>query len=455
MRPLSFIQIRGQDGDEVDHVLRGDEKTKSEVRDEAYGLPMNLINILENPNNWIKRNLHGKHERNGRYYYAKMHQNPMEYRNTYQYLVFRYASANRLNRVIEKLYQWELEFHNSDAQEVLKCWRLHLGSCDVFKMVIAAHDYDAKSTYQVFLKKWYLPLKTRWTNWRRPQNPNYLQRLFNLCARLYNTLFIAIRPFMGASALYLDIFKNWILVYLFWSSLDSLMEKNLQTSFEYTLMITMITAIGLAQLAIMILSFLSAPKIFKLCEHNAKANPGRALIIRLVCTLIGPIFPVVIFANYIFVREQQHKNERQLQSHGSLDDPDDDAKKVVLFRKILKFRHAASLHKHYYSYFRIVQATMESIVVLITLLLIMVILPDPQTTKQPSESGREFWNIVSEKISDFIGFDFEGIMKTLKLNTYLAFHCVLVYNVLMIITAITRQVVHIVYVQDSSCNCIQ
>ena len=85
----------------------------------------------------------------------------------------------------------------------------------------------------------------------------------------------------------------------------------------------------------------------------------------------------------------------------------------------------------------------------------MVILPDPQTTKQPSESGREFWNIVSEKISDFIGFDFEGIMKTLKLNTYLAFHCVLVYNVLMIITAITRQVVHIVYVQDSSCNCIQ
>ena len=466
MRPLSFIQIRGQDGDEVDHVLRGDEKTKNEVRDEAYGLPMNLINILENPNNWIKRNLHGKHERNGRYYYAKMHQNPMEYRNTYQYLVFRYASANCLNRVIEKLYQWELEFHNSDAQEVLKCWRLHLGSCDVFKMVIAAHHYDAKSTYQLFLKKWYLPLKTRWTNRRRSQNPNYLQKLFNLCARPYNTLFFAIRPFMGASALCLDILKNWILVYIFWSSLDSLVEKDFKISYENTLMITMITVMGLAQLSIMTLSFLSAPKIFpkifKLCEHNAKANPGRALIIRLimiiirlVCALIGPIFPVVIFANYIFVREQQHKNERQLQSHGSLDDPDDDAKKVVLFRKILKFRHAASLHKHYYSYFRIVQATMESIVVLITLLLIMVILPDPQTTKQPSESGREFWNIVSEKISDFIGFDFEGIMKTLKLNTYLAFHCVLVYNVLMIITAITRQVVHIVYVQDSSCNCIQ
>ena len=462
MRPLSFIQIRGQDGDEVDHVPRGEEKTKNEVRDEAYGLPMNLINILENPNNWIKRNLHGKHEKNGRYYYAKVHQNPMEYRNTYQYLVFRYASANRLNRVIEKLYQWELEFHNSDAQEVLKCWRLHLGSCDVFKMVIAAHDYDAKSTYQVFLKKWYLPLKTRWTNWRRSQNPNYLQRLFNLCARLYNTLFIAIRPFMGASALYLDIFKNWILVYLFWSSLDSLMEKNFQTSFEYTLMITMITAIGLAQLAMMTLSFLSAPKIFKLCEHNVKANPGRALIIRLVCTLIGSIFPVVIFANYIFVREQQHKNMRQLQSHGSLEydwgndlemeakyideeakrDPDDDAKKVVLFRKILKFRYAASLHKRYYSYFRIVQATMESIVVLITLLLIMVIIPDPQKTErqelEPSESERAFWNIVSKKISDFTGFDFEGMMKHLKLDRYLAVFCVLVYNVLMITTAITR-----------------
>ena len=140
MKPLSFQRKKnqGQDGDEVDPLLRKDQKSrdqkfKSEVRDEAYGLPMNLINILENPNNWSKRNLHGKHEKDGRYYYAKVHQNPVEYQNFYQYLVFRYASANRLNRVIEKLYQWELEIHNSDAEEVLKCWRLHLGSCDVFK----------------------------------------------------------------------------------------------------------------------------------------------------------------------------------------------------------------------------------------------------------------------------------------------------------------------------------
>ena len=481
VKPLSFQRKKnqGQDGDEVDPLLRKDQKSrdqkfKSEVRDEAYGLPMNLINILENPNNWSKRNLHGKHEKDGRYYYAKVHQNPVEYQNFYQYLVFRYASANRLNRVIEKLYQWELEIHNSDAEEVLKCWRLHLGSCDVFKQVLAAHHYDAKSTYQVILKKWYLPLKTKWTKWRKPKNPTCLQRLFNLFARLYNIFFFAIRPFMGASALYLDIFKNWILVYLFWSSLDSLRKKDFETTFEPTLMVVMICAIGLAELSIMTLSFLSAPKLL-LCEHNEKKNPSRAFMIRLACTLIGPIFPVIMFANYISHREHQHRNERKLQCHGSLEydwgndlemeakymekeaerDPNEDAKKVALFRKILKFRYAASLHKRYYSFFRVVQATMESIVVLITLLLILVIRPVPERTERqcriapkqidrdscaPKQIDRDFWSIVSEKITDFVGFDFGEMMEFLNLDRHLAIWCVLFYNVLMIITAITRQV---------------
>ena len=61
------------------------------------------------------------------------------------YFQFRYQSPDRLSRVINKLHQWELDFHDQDHNEVLKCWRLHLGSCDVLKDVIEAQNYDSNS----------------------------------------------------------------------------------------------------------------------------------------------------------------------------------------------------------------------------------------------------------------------------------------------------------------------
>ena len=61
------------------------------------------------------------------------------------YFQFRYQSPERLSRVINKLHQWELDFHDQDHNEVLKCWRLHLGSCDVLKDVIEARNYDSNS----------------------------------------------------------------------------------------------------------------------------------------------------------------------------------------------------------------------------------------------------------------------------------------------------------------------
>ena len=73
---------------------------------------------------------------------------------------------------------------------------------------------------------------------------------------------------------------------------------------------------------------------------------------------MGPIAPIIIFANYIYNREQEHFFKRELQTHGNLEldigndvekeagemlkeeeiDPDIDDIKVSLFRKILGFR---------------------------------------------------------------------------------------------------------------------
>ena len=187
------------------------------------------------------------------------------------------------------------------------------------------------------------------------------------------------------------------------------------------MIVTMIFAIILVQAVFMILSAMSSPKIFNLCDHIAKANPKRDLIIRILCGLAGPFVPVIILANYIFYREQEHAKKRELQTHGAAEfdlgidpeteaqkmsqelkeDPEDDATKVSLFRQILKFRYQARLNKRYYSYYRVVQATMESFVVLTVLLLIMVVAPAPNRL---TRNKRNLWNIVAEKLAEFLGY---------------------------------------------------
>ena len=68
-----------------------DPEAKIKLENEAYGLPMVLINLLEKTENWSEnqKTLLGEYEDKGQYYYAQVHQNPMEYQNFYQYLVFR------------------------------------------------------------------------------------------------------------------------------------------------------------------------------------------------------------------------------------------------------------------------------------------------------------------------------------------------------------------------------
>ena len=72
-----------------------DIEAMAKLENETYKLPIRLIKILENPDNWQKRTLSEKLEKEGQYYYAKVHQDPLEYRNTYQYFVFRYAAPKR------------------------------------------------------------------------------------------------------------------------------------------------------------------------------------------------------------------------------------------------------------------------------------------------------------------------------------------------------------------------
>ena len=114
----------------------------------------------------------------------------------------------------------------------------------------------------------------------------------------------------------------------------------------------------LAQVSFMMLSSLSSLKLLDTCNCKKKAYPRRILLVRILSFFLGPIMPIIIFANYLYNRHQEHYYKRELQTHGSIEldigndvekeagemlkeeeiDPDIDDIKVSLFRKILKFR---------------------------------------------------------------------------------------------------------------------
>ena len=105
-------------------------------------LPMELIQLLENPENWSRKascnkiKLQREKEDSFQHLYAKIHQVPRLYRNLYYYFYLRCDSLKSLHKFISKFHAWELKFHNEEPLEVLKCWRLHLGSCEILKLVI-------------------------------------------------------------------------------------------------------------------------------------------------------------------------------------------------------------------------------------------------------------------------------------------------------------------------------
>ena len=233
--------------DEADSVCYGnsrEDEAEKEVEQECYGLPMKLINILEKPANWRKRSLITQHDLSGQRLYAEVHQDPIMYRNMYQYLVFRYASPDRLNRATDQLLNWEKDFHNHDFNEVVKCWRLHLGSSEVLKTVM--DSVNQESGFWDMLYNRYLPVKLTIRKWRTESAPLPIRTCFSAIYKFYNLIFYAVVPFMGASALYFDIFKDISFAYLIYTSLYDMSGGDLLNpdyDFEAALLITLILAI--------------------------------------------------------------------------------------------------------------------------------------------------------------------------------------------------------------------
>ena len=143
-----------------------------------------------------------------------------------------------------------MDFHGNDRNEVIKCWRLHLGSCEILQKVI--QSVDSKSGIASIYNKCFLPLKISCRKFRKDQLPPSVGLIFDTIYQLYNMVYYALRPFLGVSALYFDIFKDMTFAYLIYISLYDMSGGDWVSSdyhFEAAIVITLILSIVIVQVS--------------------------------------------------------------------------------------------------------------------------------------------------------------------------------------------------------------
>ncbi len=208
-------------------------------------LPMELIDVFEHSRNWRESRsclVRGK-ESTGKRLYAKVHGDPLLYKNLYRYLYYRFATPAVLAGVTGQLLRWEEDFHGQDKVEALACWRLHLGSSEVCKAIV--QSVREPGILGRFYDIW-MPVKDSGRRTIR----SFLKRNTSEGARgywrafynLWNTATYLVKPFVGASFFYFDILKDIVLIRLIYVSVMDLTRRNFTPAeypFEFTILVAL------------------------------------------------------------------------------------------------------------------------------------------------------------------------------------------------------------------------
>lgn len=150
----------------------------------------------------------------------------------YSFLYLRNKYPHHLSRILTQLKGFEQEFHKDYQRghpEVLKCWRLHLGSTDILKAVINAVKTASKQNEQ------------------QDHERNTDETKF------FKVLSYGLLPFLDVVAMYLEMAKNIAIACLVYNSLYDMTMGEVwspDNKFETTVAITIIFAICLVQVRI-------------------------------------------------------------------------------------------------------------------------------------------------------------------------------------------------------------
>ena len=134
--------------------LGGDPKEYVDIMYPIDDIPIELITLLDDKvSNWERKKresvvaqIHGATYSpsslkpaiilEAKRLYVLIHNDPVRYHHLYMYLANRSATSKELAKVTNYLYGWEKELHHMNKLEVIKCWRLHLGSSAFTGMII-------------------------------------------------------------------------------------------------------------------------------------------------------------------------------------------------------------------------------------------------------------------------------------------------------------------------------
>ena len=477
-------------------VSHGDDSESAPLDDEAADvgaqrliikesrslLPTQLISILEDPSKWSESEsndggLNLRWEKTARCLYSKTHQNLNEYYHLYNYFALRYPTKDHLKKYTSVFQNWEFQIHDKypdhcrKNHEVLKCWRLHLGSTKLLKSVIESTTPSGR------LDRIKLRFKRFQNAFRRKRQA--LLYTNGICAKCFESsykmilrVFCAFRPFLNSFLLYFETLKNVSFAYLIWTSLRDLKTSDNDArdlGFETSLLGFLVAAILLTQL---IFVMICSQYLSELMPFSCNWSRVTEIVLRTGATVLGPITPTFALANIVHFGQKEYLIQRELQvpkpvennnniqkiglmsnsaskgvenshtndlEHQDSSTPDNEISiREDLYRKALHLRYHKKSNIQLYTYFRVVSASIESYVAIVILILIFTCDNGEAGTLSNAISQRLklFWDI-RRRPSDEDKTPFAQHFYNSKLWLFVAF---ISYSFLMMTTSIVKYV---------------
>ena len=411
-----------------------DEMTRESV------LPMELIDVLcFKTENWKKNNLYKAENERGKRLYAKVHQNPTLYRNLYEFLLVAFATVKERAKVMCQLERWEMEFHDEDRMEVLKCLRLHIGDCNLLLQVLTT--LKPVSSPEGCLQKAnekFIPLWNSCRKLRQKMPDRCMEKSYYIVKLVSHS----VKPFLSAALLYFEWLKNLWFAYLISSTLDDMSKGNVfdeNVRFETFTISLFIASLVLTYVICCLISVFYSNTIVELytCKHS---TPQVKRIVAVLAALFSPLVPAFLLANHAHYREQSYTLTRELQCDIMPSDNQTDGRKedrLVTTFKLIQFNNFRSMiHTRLYSFYRVVHAVIESVFCITTLLLILIV------TGRPDRSVK-LLDGVSAKIGEFLpGTLNDDSLFGLNIARDLIFMGSCLFSCVMILTALSRYVYH-------------
>ena len=184
--------------------------------------------------------------------YLLIKMDTIQYHHLYMYLANRYATVKDLGKVTKHLLDWEKELHGESKIEVIKFWRLHLGTTDHTRDII--NSVADENNFADRCEELCYPIRTFIRNCRRkilqlkPLEDGLMYRFIRLS-------YSALVPFIEGCFFYAERLKNLIYIHIFWIALQDLSKEGpMEHPFEFSLVLLMCLSVALTQFLFLLYS---------------------------------------------------------------------------------------------------------------------------------------------------------------------------------------------------------